>query len=258
MDPSDYNNFNFFYINKKLNYKVLYRSNSYTNYSILMDRTNIYILKLTNNKFYVGKSKNPLKRYNEHITNGGSLWTTLYKPLSIHKIISNVSPYDEDKYVKIYMAHYGIDAVRGGSYVTKNLSVHQKKFIINEIRGATNCCLQCGSKGHFIKQCPTKKIEPINYCILCYREGHNKEHCFATSDIYGNILKNNINSLNNLLKNKIESFDNTMNNKLPNHDLLEHNEDSDDIILYKDPISTDYDLLKHKHNIALFDYIMNN
>jgi hypothetical protein len=38
------------------------------------------------------------------------------------KIIKNCSSFDEDKYVKEYIAKYGIDKVRGGSYVTNDLT----------------------------------------------------------------------------------------------------------------------------------------
>ena len=35
----------------------------------------IYVLKLTNNKYYVGKTHNPNLRLNAHIYNSGSAWT---------------------------------------------------------------------------------------------------------------------------------------------------------------------------------------
>jgi predicted GIY-YIG superfamily endonuclease len=57
------------------------------------DSTNIYILKLVSNKYYVGKSSNPQKRFMEHMNRNGSAWTKKYKPISIEKIISNASNY---------------------------------------------------------------------------------------------------------------------------------------------------------------------
>jgi hypothetical protein len=55
--------------------------------------------------------------------------------------------------VKIYMNKYGIDNVRGGSYIQEHLSKDAKKFIVNELRMANNLCLCCGSTTHFAKTC---------------------------------------------------------------------------------------------------------
>jgi len=118
--------------------------------------TNIYILRLINIKYYVGKSKNPQKRFTEHVKGFGSAWTKKYKPIEIEQIIEHTSPFDEDKYVKEYMAKYGIDSVRGGSYVTIELTESQKRFISKEIWGATDCCMRCGRDSHFVSKCYAK------------------------------------------------------------------------------------------------------
>ena len=80
----------------------------------------IYILKLSNNKYYIGKSNNIFIRYRQHLNGNGSFWTKKYKPLYIERLIEDCDDYDEDKYVKIYMNMYGIDNVRGGKYVIFN------------------------------------------------------------------------------------------------------------------------------------------
>ena len=46
----------------------------------------IYILKLSNNKYYIGKSNNIFIRYRQHLNGNGSFWTKKYKPLYIEKI----------------------------------------------------------------------------------------------------------------------------------------------------------------------------
>jgi hypothetical protein len=117
--------------------------------------TNVYILKLVDDKYYVGKSDDPWKRFKEHAAGSGSAWTSKYKPITM-EVIPNVSPFDEDKYVKESMSKYGIDNVRGGSYVTTKLTNAQIELLKTEIRGATDCCVYCGKKGHFIKACPIK------------------------------------------------------------------------------------------------------
>jgi len=83
--------------------------------------TNIYILKLQGCKYYIGKSENPMKRYHEHLSGKGATWTKKYKPISIEKIIEKVSHFDEDTYTIVYMAKYGIENVRGGTYVSIQL-----------------------------------------------------------------------------------------------------------------------------------------
>lgn len=115
--------------------------------------TNIYILKLEKQKFYVGKTENVSRRYQEHVNGTGSTWTKKYKPVSLEKVISNASPFDEDKYVKEYMSKYGIDNVRGGAYVTEMLTGAQRDILSKEIRAATDCCTKCGSKTHWLKDC---------------------------------------------------------------------------------------------------------
>ena len=44
---------------------------------------NIYVLKLKNNKYYVGKTSKPTFRLNDHFSKNGSYWTKKYKPISI-------------------------------------------------------------------------------------------------------------------------------------------------------------------------------
>ena len=119
--------------------------------------TNIYILKLKNNKYYIGKTNDIEKRYLEHMSGNGSLWTQINKPIKIEKVIPNASKYDEDRYVKEYMNKYGIDNVRGGTYVTEELDEVARYSLQKELWGANDCCTQCGRKGHFVKDCKYKK-----------------------------------------------------------------------------------------------------
>ena len=121
-----------------------------------MATTNIYILRLEHGKFYIGKSDDVIKRYQQHLNGNGSAWTKKYKPIGVEKTILNASPFDEDKFTKEYMAKYGIENVRGGSYVEIILSEFHKDAINMELRGAKNLCTQCGRAGHFVKDCYAK------------------------------------------------------------------------------------------------------
>ena len=160
-----------------------------------MLKTNIYVLKLVNNKYYVGKSDNVEKRFEQHINGNGSSWTKLHKPLSIEKVIENANIFDEDNITKEYMSLYGIDNVRGGSYVTEILNDIQKYTLKKEIWSAKDLCTNCGRSGHFIKNCYAKKDidgdeiydneEEIEYsyvCEKCDKEFENEKECAKHSN----------------------------------------------------------------------------
>lgn len=121
-----------------------------------MSNTNIYVLRLEGGRYYVGKSDNVMNRYQQHTKGSGSAWTRKYKPVSLEKTIENVSSFEEDKVTKEYMSKYGIDKVRGGSYVEVELSEFHTDALKMEIWGAKNLCTQCGRPGHFVKDCHAK------------------------------------------------------------------------------------------------------
>ena len=116
----------------------------------------IYILKLRAGKYYIGKTRNIEKRYEEHLTGTGSGWTKKHKPVSLIKTIKNTSQFDEDKYVKEYMAKYGIENVRGGSYSNIVLDANSIATLEKEIRHSNNVCMRCGRDSHYIKDCYAK------------------------------------------------------------------------------------------------------
>ena len=116
----------------------------------------IYFIKLEDGKYYIGKTKNIEKRYDEHITGNGSMWTKKYKPKSLIKTIKSTSFFDEDKYVKEYMAKYGIENVRGGTYSNIVLDENSIAVLEKEIRHSKNVCMRCGRDTHFINDCYAK------------------------------------------------------------------------------------------------------
>ncbi len=118
--------------------------------------TTIYILRLAGGNWYVGKTDNFQKRMEEHVRGGGSAWTSIHKVIKVDKVVENASPFDEDRYVKEYMAKYGIDKVRGGSYVEIELDESQIDALTKEIWAAKDLCTRCGRAGHFVKDCYAK------------------------------------------------------------------------------------------------------
>ena len=155
-----------------------------------MSTTNIYILSLVENKYYIGYTDNIKKRVQEHIDGKGSSFTKKYRPTSLVKVHENVSPLKVDKYVIKYMQKFGINNVRGGSYknvelkqsqidqlekqdiavpkypkINKNLidTINLDELLIDDIkkdkvlkipiRNANGTCFKCLKDGHYMPQC---------------------------------------------------------------------------------------------------------
>ena len=166
---------------------------------------NIYVLQCENNKYYVGRTNNLEQRIDNHFNNFGSYWTIRYKPIKILKMYHNCDEYDEDKYTLKYMKKYGIDNVRGGSFVRLTLSKYEKKFLIKMIRSSENKCFYCNGLTHYVNDCNLKNVknflidinnEIIDVCNLHHSSENNyidiKEYVEILSKI-DNIIFNNIN-----------------------------------------------------------------
>ena len=159
----------------------------------------IYVLKLEDNKYYVGKSTSPFRRINQHFSAEGAGWTKTYKPIDIHEVYHDKDNYDEDKITIQYMKQYGIENVRGGSFCTLTLSDANKQTIEQMIRSVSDLCLKCGSSEHFANNCDNssnniyinntnnkqKLYEELKYCIgsishyynCCDGRGHRHGMC---------------------------------------------------------------------------------
>lgn len=181
-----------------------------------MSTTNIYVLRLESGNYYIGKSNDVYSRYQTHLNGDGSAWTRKYKPISLVKTVENVSPFEEDKVTKEYMSKYGIDKVRGGSYVELELNDFQKETLNREIWAAKDLCTNCGRSGHFVKDCRAKteynellkagancsrvsnrnpKIQTKKgVCYRCGRPGHYSPDCYARTKYNGYTLNSNYES----------------------------------------------------------------
>lgn len=138
----------------------------------------IYILELENKKYYVGKTTNPDFRLEQHFNSFGSQWTKKYKPIKILELKPNCDDYDEDKYTKMYMDKYGINNVRGGSYVQIKLDKVTIENLEKMNRGTTDKCFLCGEKGHFVKDCNDNcNDEDIWICEYCDKEFTDENKC---------------------------------------------------------------------------------
>lgn len=143
---------------------------------MLTKNRSIYVLRLQHDKFYVGCTQNVLSRISEHVSGFGSEFTKRFKPRDIEEVVHNCDGFDEDKYVIKYMALYGVDNVRGGSYCSLTLEPNVINDIKIRIATATDTCYICCSPLHFARDCPSKQLETDN---------HRKNPRF----IQGNIFK---------------------------------------------------------------------
>lgn len=133
----------------------------------------LYVLALTERKYYVGVSASPLDRYEQHKAGIGAEWTKLYPPKKILSTHPVTSADDENNLTRKLMREHGIDNVRGGSYVQVHLPKEFVSTLEAEFRGATNACFVCGTQGHYAKECPTKTAP----CSRCDRAGHTPAKC---------------------------------------------------------------------------------
>jgi len=183
----------------------------------------IYILKLENNKYYIGKTTNPKFRIENHFNSNGSEWTKMYKPLKLIELISDCDDYDEDKYTRIYMDKYGINNVRGGSFSSIELSKETIEILQKMKLSTKDKCFTCGLSGHFANKCNLFNSDSSDYnsdddyiycceycskkfnneklclkhennckkviCFRCGRNGHYFSSCYASKHIKGYYLK---------------------------------------------------------------------
>ena len=170
-----------------------------------LHRTNVYILKLESDIYYVGKTDNIERRYEEHLEGNGSVWTKLYKPIKIEEICLDVSPFEEDKKVKEYMSVYGIDNVRGGSYVSKELTQEEKYLLDRELKNGKDLCFNCGDNSHSVKDCDDNRNAEDNKEINTNLESKN-----FISDVIEDLNSFNNNLSNNLIPN-LDSADSNNN-----------------------------------------------
>ena len=114
----------------------------------------LYILRLIGGKYYVGKSTDVARRFEQHKRGMGSVWTKTHPPIEVMETRPLTSIHDETNITKDLMKKYGIDNVRGGAYAAVDLTEEQEDMIRHEMRAASDACYKCGRKGHFANKCP--------------------------------------------------------------------------------------------------------
>jgi hypothetical protein len=154
-------------------------------------------LACSEGKYYCGKTNNVEKRFGEHVRGIGSAWTRKYPPLPLpsgllfKKLLTSLL--DEDYEVEKLMEKYGIDNVRGGSYVTIKLALTDRNCLEKKLRHAREECFSCGKTGHYVNACPDKPPEnkakrAHKICERCNRDSHTITACYALTKLDGSPL----------------------------------------------------------------------
>jgi predicted GIY-YIG superfamily endonuclease len=73
----------------------------------------IYVLKLVEDRYYVGRTNNIFRRTKQHFTVRGSVYTKKYKPIKVIEVEEEKSSDDERKMTFKYVEKYGWEKVRG-------------------------------------------------------------------------------------------------------------------------------------------------
>lgn len=161
-----------------------------------MEQLKVYVLRLENDRYYVGKTHDVETRYADHLNGRGTTWTKLYKPIELVLVKNCVYSFEEDGFVKLYMYHHGIDKVRGGAYSSEILSDDQIYFLKRELWSSHGACMRCGREGHYIKSCYATHdtygkplLDHKLRCERCERTGHLKSKCCAKTTINGYIIQ---------------------------------------------------------------------
>lgn len=119
----------------------------------------VYVLRLMGkNRHYIGKTANLTNRISAHFNGAGSRWTKLHQPVEVVEVFKNCDGFYEDYLTKQYMARFGIENVRGGSYCNINLNQQDLKTINKEFDTALDRCFACGQTGHMSTSCPDKGL----------------------------------------------------------------------------------------------------
>lgn len=119
----------------------------------------VYVLRLMGkNRHYIGKTANLTNRISAHFNGSGSRWTKLHQPVEVVEVFKNCDGFYEDYLTKQYMARFGIENVRGGSYCAINLNDNDLKAINKEFDTALNRCFVCGKIGHMSTSCPNRGL----------------------------------------------------------------------------------------------------
>ena len=91
----------------------------------------IYVLELIDDRYYVGRTGNILKRIEEHFTGNGAIYTIAYKPTKVIEVIEELTKADERNKTLEIMSKYGWEKVRGAGWCSLEIKKPKNKYSKN-------------------------------------------------------------------------------------------------------------------------------
>lgn len=163
------------------------------------ENINLYLLKLENGKYYVGRSEKSSKQLKENIPQPNIEWTKKYLPISIVEVLPMFHPKNEDIYVKSCMKRYGIPNVRGGSYIQMCLTPNTIFSLNSEFKDERSYPPFNSQIDSFIDYhnddyseddySEYEQTYQISRCLRCWKYGHYTKECYSTYDCNGNYIQ---------------------------------------------------------------------
>ena len=126
----------------------------------------VYILKLENEKWYVGYTERAIKRIEQHIDEKGAKWTKKHPPIEPTPYFMSEPIHDkedEDRITLSLMAKHGIQNVRGGRWCMVTMAPRTIKRIEKLL----------------------PKAEKGVMCDRCGRDSHSRAQCYASTTVDG-------------------------------------------------------------------------
>ena len=141
-----------------------------------------YVMKLQGNKYYVGCSQKAFIPYFKIFDIIDNSWLATYAPEKIIHMQFGCDIFEVNKLTKKAMARFGIDNVRGGSYLQEKLSAVQMQVLQHELTLSQYKCHLCLERPHFQKDCTANldadgKILGFEDCQNCSEPGHASTAC---------------------------------------------------------------------------------
>jgi predicted GIY-YIG superfamily endonuclease len=99
----------------------------------------IYVLRLVDDRYYVGRTGNILRRIEEHFTGVGSIYTMKYNPIKVIEVTEELSNQDERNKTLEVMSKYGWKKVRGACWCSLEINKPKERY---DVYNKNNKC--CG------------------------------------------------------------------------------------------------------------------
>ena len=193
--------------------------------NIDLTKNYIYVLKLIEDRYYVGRTSNILRRMEEHFTNNGAVYTKAYKPIKVIEVEEEKSRDDERIKTLQIMEKYGWEKVRGACWCCLELftppkinnkknkprayKIYEKPFIIdnNDLTLEQLYCIENKDIieiGNELNKTPGQiayRLEKL--CIIKQRQNARGYYSYINSEMYREICRKSNTERNN--KNRLEN-----------------------------------------------------